>query len=405
MNIISVFGGGHVKSFPAGFYGLAGHALNNKDKVYLAFDGWDGLIKNELVPVTSANLDDLIKSQRAVMPSGSLRIKLKDDDISRIIENYKDKDAVIVVFGGDDNLGEAVKIMDRGVRTMGWDKTMDNDKNVPLICFGYDSFVRTAVRETLGAKDQAMTNRAFVWNGVFARDTDFVPALAAYYGMADLMIGGEGRNSGEIKLGLIAERVGQVLSENEQRYGVRFGTGVCSEGAVNIEGFSEFLEGIKQATSHMPLRFNVKYDALNHPKLQPELLCMYLNMITDQLVGAKGQYLTVTYSGRNGRPSKFDLKWGQMAGVHIVDAIHSGDYGKCAVVEYNDPRFAIKMVSLKQAAMKRTLAQVSDEKGIKPVDYRNLCVTEDAGKLYPMVFGVRPDPGKYMPDVRKRIQL
>lgn len=415
MKIVAGFGGGHVMPFPAALYGLADEAFKRGHELFVSDDGWYGAISNRVVPVTRRNLDYLVRPDRALIVSGSPRYKLKTkdqpkykdlnpDDVDAIVSNFAGKDVVVVWHGGDDNLGELLKLKKAGLKVMGWDKTMDNDKDVPLVCFGYHSFIAEAVKQMLGARDQAYTNRSFVWHGVFARDTDFVPAQVAYTGMADLMIGGEGRKGGIITLDTIAAKVAEVLDTNERKYGKRFGTGICSEGAVNVEGYKEFLEAIIKGTENHRLKFKIEFDPKGHPKLQPELLSIYLSMAVSQLLKAKGQYINTTYQGRNGCPTEFDATYGQEAGREIVRGIEASDFGTCAVVDYDPAReqgkeFFTRRIPLEQASRKRTLEQVSTARGITPVDYSKLCVTEDMGKLYPMLF-TRPEdkPGKeYMP--------
>jgi len=407
--IIASFGGGHVANNPAGLYGLADEALKRNHEVYLADNGWEGLINNSLIELDRDNLTTLVKPDRSMIISGSPRIKLNSGDIARIVSNYRGKDVVIVAFGGDDNLGEALKIMSAGVNIMGWDKTMDNDKRVPQICFGYHSFVDSAAKILREARDQAVTNRSIVLVTLFGRDTDFVPAAVGYWGLVDLVLGGESRDK-EISLDRLIYAMSGVLDENEETHGVRFATVVCGEGAVNIEGYKDFVQGLEKSSARQRLPFKVKYDVKRNQKLQTELMGLYLGLAASKL--GKAQNFSVTYIGRNKHPSPFDRRWGEEAGREIVRGIEAGNFGTCAVLDYNqmepdnpDGGFFISLVRLEQAAQKRTLAEVSREKGIQPIDYENFKVTDDMGRLYGHIFGPRQNPQEYIPKIPERVSI
>jgi len=95
-----------------------------------------------------------------------------------------------------------------------------------------------------------------------------------------------------------------------------------------------------------------------------------------------------------------------------VRGIDAGDFGKCSVLDYNsqeadnpDGGFFISRIPLEQAAQKRTLAQISKQERIKPIDYDNFRVTDDMGILYGHIFGPRQNPQEYTPKMPRRVSL
>src|SRR6478752_3635 len=108
-------------------------------------DGWRGPLEGDTMPLD-------IQAVRGILPRGGTilgssrtnPIKI-DGGVEKIKDNLAETgvDALIAI-GGEDTLGVAKQLFDKGVKVVGVPKTIDNDLNATDYTFGFDTAVHVA---------------------------------------------------------------------------------------------------------------------------------------------------------------------------------------------------------------------------------------------------------------------
>ncbi len=174
---------------------------SNVNKIYGAKMGILGVIKEDLLDISSQEPDDIEKL--STTPSagviGSCRYKMKsNEDLSRIVEVFKAHNVGYFFYcGGGDSMDTASEIAtlarDKGLDLImaGIPKTIDNDVGGKLLCDGtfsicdhdpgYGSVARNTAINILEANQENMANHTsdpVLIIGVMGRKIGFIPAAA-----------------------------------------------------------------------------------------------------------------------------------------------------------------------------------------------------------------------------------
>lgn len=394
--LILASGGGHVGSLGPEIRAEAKRAHELGWRVLAAEEGFKGVLANKYIEITPSNIDKLTSSEFPLIIGGSPRVKLGDSDREAIANRLSGANVYLTVRGGDDHLGEALRLSQNGVPTVGIARTMDGNLPVDVATYGFHSFVEAGVSEHHGARHQAYVNGSVVVQSMFARNTDHAPAAIAAWGGADVFLGGERHAQTKegyiVSIDQVAEEVTMAIGHNRDFYGKDFATVVVSEGTA-IEGFDVWVGALKEGTADSQVPFTISYDAHDHPKAQPELVGMYLVQLIAKHVEMKAQQITHTYEGRNAL-SDFDRDQGRLAGIEAVNALVEGDYGKAIVIapdsngEYGPARMDLAAVAREETLTDFALRNEVDT----PVDYAKLSVDPVAMRaLYEGIFGEPKD--------------
>lgn len=270
----------------------------------------------------------------------------------------------MIAFGGEDTLGVA-NTMDeeyrqrtgRSLPIVGWPKTMDNDLSGTDFTLGYPTFVSVASQLTRNAFFNAYTNGVVHFVVVFGRGTDWAAAGTAYYGHADLVIGGEHRYN----LQHVIDKVQEAYDKNKQSYNGRgFAVVVVSEG-VKIDGLEPYTPKIADEKEE-------KDAAFGHPKLKPKIVALAFENAVKKLTKLKPSSETVEYDGRDSQPINIDRIAAAMAGEAAYNALVAGRYGVVAAIRVDDAgRLSIEEVPLER------VVGVRNARGM--IDYQSMQVT------------------------------
>src|SRR5919204_6345550 len=107
-------------------------------------DGWRGPLEGDYRPLG-------IPEVRGILPRGGTILgtsrtnPLKDDGAERIVANLAAEGVEgMIAIGGEDTLGVASRLQDRGVNVIGVPKTIDNDLGATDYTFGFDTALHVA---------------------------------------------------------------------------------------------------------------------------------------------------------------------------------------------------------------------------------------------------------------------
>lgn len=307
------------------------------DEIIGVLEGWRGLIENKTIMLDLSSVSGILHRGGTILKTSRTNPFKKEGDegpAKKIIANMQalKMDALIAV-GGEDTLGAANKLFQRGVKVVGVPKTIDNDLCGTEVTFGFD----TAINIVMEAIDRLHTtaeshNRVMVVE-VMGRHAGWIALEGGLAGGADLILIPEK----EYSLKQICD-----LIKRRHRRGKDFSIVVVSEGAkITVDG--------KPLTAYL----DSKPDEFGHLRLGG------IGAILADLIEKETKFETrstvLGHVQRGGSPTAFDRVLGTRFGVRAIDLVHEGGFGNMVALQGNK----IVAVPLSEAVAK--LKTVDDE--------------------------------------------
>lgn len=277
-------------------------------------NGWKGLVDIYTRPLDMNSVSGILQKGGTILGTSRTNPYKTEGGEKLVIENAKKigLDALIAI-GGEDTLGVANKLHKAGLKVVGVPKTIDNDLNGTDYTFGFD----TAVNIAMDAIDRIHTtaeshHRAMIIE-VMGRHAGWIAMHAGIAGGADLILIPEK----EIKL----DEVIKVMNEREKR-GRTFSIIVVAEGAKISES--------DQKSSQMILQ-DEKLDAFGHVRLGG--IAALLAEIIEYKTGVETRATILGHIQRGGSPTAYDRVLGSRFGVHAVEMVKEGKFGRMAALK------------------------------------------------------------------------
>jgi ATP-dependent phosphofructokinase / diphosphate-dependent phosphofructokinase len=283
-------------------------------------DGWRGPLEGDTLPLD-------VQAVRGILPRGGTILGSSRTNPIKIeggVERIKDNLAglgvdALIAIGGEDTLGVARQLHDRGVNVVGVPKTIDNDLNATDYTFGFDTAVNIAMEAIDRLHTTAESHHRALICEVMGRHAGWI---ALHAGMAS------GAN-----VILIPERpfdIEKVCGYVESRFKTRYAPIiVVAEGAHPADG--------QMATENQEL------DAFGHVRLGG--IGERLAAEIEKRTGKEARTTVLGHIQRGGTPTAFDRVLATRFGLHAIDAVHDGDFGKMVGLQGTD----IKRVDLSAA--------------------------------------------------------
>lgn len=313
--------------------------------------------------------------------------------LEQAVNFFKKGEFDVAIGSGGDDHGKQMDILRKElegkVRVYVINKTMDNDlggkdgeDGAPYTDFtsGFHTAVNVGVQKIHEQFSGAWTNNVAYLIGHFGRETNWVGAALAYWGLADKIIYGE---LPENHLGHSIEKINELILEaqdkNEKQYGRRFAMIVVPEGT-RISGVQHIAPGL--------------IDAHGHHKLQPEVLVANLKTELKKRFNTDVQTVGITYEMRNSPPTPMEMVLAECSADAIADAIIKGDEnGLESVFKIEDEASFTRTAPIAKVSQKR-YAGYYPKQLINPKTFE---VTDEIGKYYEHLFGRRKDLSKILP--------
>jgi ATP-dependent phosphofructokinase / diphosphate-dependent phosphofructokinase len=271
-------------------------------------DGWKG-------PLESSTMDLGIPEVRGILPRGGTILGSSrtnpfkiDGGVERIRENLHAHgiDALIAI-GGEDTLGVATKLYDQGVNVVGVPKTIDNDLNATDYTFGFDTAVNIAMEAIDRLHTTAESHHRALIVEVMGRHAGWIALHSGLAGGANVILIPERKFSLE-----------RVCAYVESRFQSHYAPiVVVAEGAQPDEGDMVTMEKGLDAFGHMRLGG----------------IGEWLAGRIEQVTGKEARTTVLGHIQRGGTPTAFDRVLATRFGLHAIDAVNAGDYGKMVALE------------------------------------------------------------------------
>ncbi len=312
MRVGVLTGGGDCPGLNAVIRAVVRKGIQQYGYEFLGFrDGWRGPLEGDARPLDVQAVRGILPRGGTILGSSRTNPFKIENGVERIRENLAKLgvDALIAI-GGEDTLGVATKLHDLGVKVVGVPKTIDNDLNATDYTFGFDTAVNIATEAIDRLHTTAESHRRVQVVEVMGRHAGWIAIHAGMAGGANVI--------------LIPEEpfdIDQVCEWVESRFRSNYSPIiVIAEGAVPKEG--------------QLVRQSQELDAFGHVRLGGigEVLAAEIEKRT----GKESRCVVLGHVQRGGTPTAFDRWLATRFGLHAIDAVHDGDWGKMVALRGTD---------------------------------------------------------------------
>ena len=326
--------GGDVSGFNAVIRAIVKTAENHNIECYGYIDGYNGLLKNDYVLLSTAGNGDA----KGILPKGGsiigsstnsnvfhYKVKKEDGtveykDLSDVcIQNIKDAGFdCIFTLGGDGTQKSARDFATKGVNVIGVPKTIDNDVACTEITFGYNTAVSVAMEAIDRLHTTGETHHRIMVLEVMGRYAGWIALESAIAGGADVALIPE-----------IPYDINKVATkiENRKKRGKEFSIVVVAEGAKPINGDITIM-GKRDNGAGVD---NTKLGGVG------QVVAKQL----EELTGLEARNTTLGYMQRGGSPTAFDRVLSTKYGVKAMQLALEGKFGTLAVIKNGKLDYAL----------------------------------------------------------------
>jgi phosphofructokinase-like protein len=288
-------------------------------------DGWRGLVDGDYIPLTLETISGLLPRGGSILGTSRTNPFKREGEPEKVLENAKAEGInAVVVIGGDDTQGVALKMGEIGLPCVGVPKTIDNDLGLTDYTFGFHTAVHIATEAIDRLHTTAEAHHRVMILEVMGRYTGWIALEAGIAGGADVV--------------LIPEEpfdIDEVCRFIEQRLesGKTFSLVVVAEGA-KPKGADNIIYG-------------TGVDEFGHPRLGG--VGYYLGREIEKCTGIETRVVVLGHLQRGGSPTAFDRVLATRYGIAAIDLIHEDKFGMMVALQGNK----IVSVPLKDVIGKR----------------------------------------------------
>ncbi|HEX5541832.1 MAG TPA: 6-phosphofructokinase [Micromonospora sp.] len=309
MRIGVLTGGGDCPGLNAVIRAVVRKGVANYGYEFVGFrDGWRGPLEGLTRPLDIPAVRGILPRGGTILGSSRTNPFKIDGGVEQIKNNLAAQgvDALIAI-GGEDTLGVAAKLHELGVQVVGVPKTIDNDLGATDYTFGFDTAVNIATEAIDRLHTTAESHHRTLVVEVMGRHAGWIALYAGLAGGANVI--------------LLPEQefdVNQVAMYVEKRFAEQYAPiVVVAEGAHPMEG-------------QMVLQSQER-DAFGHVRLGG--IGQWLADQLEAKTGKEARTVVLGHIQRGGTPSAADRVLATRFGLHAIDAVHEGDWGKMVALQ------------------------------------------------------------------------
>jgi len=312
MRIGVLTGGGDCPGLNAVIRAVVRKGVSTYGHEFVGFrDGWRGPLEGNTTELGIAQVRGILPRGGTILGSSRTNPFKIDGGVERIKSNLAELGIdALVAIGGEDTLGVAAKLTDLGVNVVGVPKTIDNDLGATDYTFGFDTAVNIAMEAIDRLHTTAESHHRTLVVEVMGRHAGWIALHAGLAGGANVI--------------LLPERqfdVDQVAGYVEKRFQTQYSPiVVVSEGALPIDG--------QMVTQNQQL------DAFGHVRLGG--IGQWLAEQLEDKTGKEARTVVLGHIQRGGTPTAFDRVLATRFGLHAIDAVNDGDFGKMVALKSTD---------------------------------------------------------------------
>jgi phosphofructokinase-like protein len=312
MRIGVLTGGGDCPGLNAVIRAVVRKGVSTYGHEFVGFrDGWRGPLEGFTRELGVTQVRGILPRGGTILGSSRTNPFKIEGGVERIKTNLAELGIdALVAIGGEDTLGVAARLTDLDVNVVGVPKTIDNDLGVTDYTFGFDTAVNIAMEAIDRLHTTAESHHRTLVVEVMGRHAGWIALHAGLAGGANVI--------------LLPERkfdVDQVAGYVEKRFQTQYSPiVVVAEGAQPLDG---------QMVLH-----NQELDSFGHVRLGG--IGQWLAVQLEEKTGKEARTVVLGHIQRGGTPSAFDRVLATRFGLHAIDAVHEGDFGKMVALKATD---------------------------------------------------------------------
>jgi ATP-dependent phosphofructokinase / diphosphate-dependent phosphofructokinase len=274
-------------------------------------DGWRGPLEGETKPLDIQAVRGILPRGGTILGSSRTNPIKVDGGVEKIRRNLADLGVdALVAIGGEDTLGVATKLHEQGVNVVGVPKTIDNDLNATDYTFGFDTAVNIATEAIDRLHTTAESHHRALIVEVMGRHAGWIALHSGMAGGANVIL------IPEVKFDVDA-----VCRHVQSRFQTNYSPIiVVAEGATPKEGSMVLAGGELDAFGHVRLG-GIGENLANE---------------IEKRTGKEARTTVLGHVQRGGTPTAFDRWLATRFGLHAIDAVSDGDWGKMVALRGTD---------------------------------------------------------------------
>ena len=312
MRVGVLTGGGDCPGLNAVIRAVVRKGIGEYGYEFLGFrDGWRGPLENQTSELGIAQVRGILPRGGTILGSSRTNPFKVDGGVEKIIANLSANGIeALIAIGGEDTLGVATKLVDSGVNVVGVPKTIDNDLSGTDFTFGFDTAVSIATEAIDRLHTTADSHHRVLVVEVMGRHAGWIALHSGLAGGANVI--------------LIPEQpfdIEKVCELVERRFQLQYAPIiVVAEGALPVAGSMSTVEG--------------EVDAFGHERLRG--IGDRLAQEIESRTGKESRAVVLGHTQRGGTPTAFDRWLATRFGLHAIQAVHDGDFGKMVALRGTD---------------------------------------------------------------------
>ncbi|NPD88923.1 MAG: 6-phosphofructokinase [Asgard group archaeon] len=151
--------------------------------------GWAGLMSLDYVDLERKNFSGILHLGGTILGSSRTNPAKEEGGFDKVLKNFKELELdALVVIGGNDTLGVALKLSDKSIPLVGVPKTIDNDISATDMSFGFDTAVSVATEAIDRLHTTAESHHRCIVVEVMGRHAGWIATHAGIAGGADIVL-------------------------------------------------------------------------------------------------------------------------------------------------------------------------------------------------------------------------
>ena len=333
-------GGGDAPGLNPAIKGLVYRASEHEIEVVGLYDGWRSLLN----PLPEALALDRSMVRRWDRDGGTNLGSSRTNPFHSLTETGESVDRsqevlesvarlgldAVVACGGEDTLGVAARLAERGLSVVGIPKTIDKDLPGTDYTLGFDTALRNITEVIERSRTPAGSHGWVQVLEVMGRHAGHLALWAGVAGQADLVLIPEHPFRYEKVYQHLRERLGDASGTARNGKRPRYSVIVVAEGASAEEGEL--------------ITVDDRHDPFGHARLGGIGQVLAKRIMSETEYEARSVMLG--HPQRGGAPSPIDRIMGLMFGARAADAIAQGEFGKMVSATGIAPACEISLVDI-----------------------------------------------------------
>lgn len=313
MRVGVLTGGGDCPGLNAVIRGIVRKGVQEYGYEFTGYrDGWRGPLEGDTTQLDIPAVRGILPRGGTILGSSRTNPLKVEGGVERVRRNLADQgvDALIVI-GGEDTLGVAATLYEEhGIKVIGVPKTIDNDLSATDYTFGFDTAVNIATEAIDRLHTTAESHMRVLVVEVMGRHAGWIALHSGLAGGANVILIPEQRFD-----------LDQVCAYVESRFKIRYAPiVVVAEGAMPRDGDMVLKDGTLDSFGHVRLSGIGEWLA---------------NQI-EKRTGKEARTTVLGHVQRGGTPSAFDRWLATRFGLHAIEAVRDGDFGKMVALKSTD---------------------------------------------------------------------